>query len=249
MARADLIVAGKRVVIPDGIAPAAIVIRDGTITAVADYGAAADAARRVDVGDAAVLPGVVDTHVHVNEPGRTEWEGFETAVRAADPRARQPGAALGGARGRRDRLRGERSLAGAAGPEAPRLGRLQPRLGRDRVARAVARGDLDRGERARAHAERSGALARRAPRAPGAARAPQGPDRSGLRRRPRRMGSRRDVRRGPGAAPPPPSRDAVRRHAAARRRAADLRAGDVRVRPGNVSVATRRPMGEPIKRA
>src|SRR6266511_1737437 len=83
MARADLIVAGKRVVIPDGIAPAAIVIRDGTITAVADYGAAADAARRVDVGDAAVLPGVVDTHVHVNEPGRTEWEGFETATRAA----------------------------------------------------------------------------------------------------------------------------------------------------------------------
>src|SRR6266508_6844304 len=83
MARADLIVAGKRVVIPDGIAPAAIVIRDGTITAVADYRAAADAARRVDVGDAAVLPGVVDTHVHVNEPGRTEWEGFETATRAA----------------------------------------------------------------------------------------------------------------------------------------------------------------------
>src|SRR6266540_1015533 len=83
MARADLIVAGKRVVIPDGIAPAAIVIRDGTITAVADYGAAADAARRVDVGDAAVLPGVVDTHVHVNEPGRTDWEGFESATRAA----------------------------------------------------------------------------------------------------------------------------------------------------------------------
>src|SRR6266496_2336684 len=83
MARADLIVAGKRVVIPDGIAPAAIVIRDGTITAVADYGAAADAARRVDVGDAAVLPGIVDTHVHVNEPGRTEWEGYESATRAA----------------------------------------------------------------------------------------------------------------------------------------------------------------------
>src|SRR6266496_3647510 len=55
MARADLIVAGKRVVIPDGIAPAAIVIRDGTITAVADYGAAPDAARRVDVGDADAL--------------------------------------------------------------------------------------------------------------------------------------------------------------------------------------------------
>ena len=37
----------------------------------------------VDVGDAAILPGLIDCHVHVNEPGRTEWEGFETATRAA----------------------------------------------------------------------------------------------------------------------------------------------------------------------
>ena len=36
-----------------------------------------------DVGDAVLLPGLVDSHVHVNEPGRTEWEGFETATRAA----------------------------------------------------------------------------------------------------------------------------------------------------------------------
>ena len=36
-----------------------------------------------DVGDAVLMPGLVDTHVHVNEPGRTEWEGFETATRAA----------------------------------------------------------------------------------------------------------------------------------------------------------------------
>src|SRR6266567_6561305 len=48
-----------------------------------DSMAAPDAARQLDVGDAALLPGVVDTHVHVNEPGRTEWEGFETATRAA----------------------------------------------------------------------------------------------------------------------------------------------------------------------
>lgn len=36
-----------------------------------------------DVGNSVILPGLVDTHVHVNEPGRTEWEGFETATRAA----------------------------------------------------------------------------------------------------------------------------------------------------------------------
>ena len=49
----------------------------------AGYGARLDAARDDDLGDLALLPGLVDTHVHVNEPGRTEWEGFETATRAA----------------------------------------------------------------------------------------------------------------------------------------------------------------------
>lgn len=42
-----------------------------------------DGALPLDLGDAVVMPGVVDSHVHVNEPGRTEWEGFETATRAA----------------------------------------------------------------------------------------------------------------------------------------------------------------------
>ena len=37
----------------------------------------------VDVGDSLVMPGLVDSHVHVNEPGRTSWEGFWTATRAA----------------------------------------------------------------------------------------------------------------------------------------------------------------------
>ena len=37
----------------------------------------------IDAGAAVVMPGIVDTHVHINEPGRTEWEGFETATRAA----------------------------------------------------------------------------------------------------------------------------------------------------------------------
>src|SRR5437773_12022552 len=83
MVRADLVVLSTRVVTPEGTAPAAVAISGGVITAIHDHGAAPDSARRVDVGDAVLLPGIVDTHVHVNEPGRTEWEGFETATRAA----------------------------------------------------------------------------------------------------------------------------------------------------------------------
>src|SRR3989442_14868155 len=83
MAAPDLVILSRRVVTGEGIRPAAVAIADGVITAVHEHGGPPDAARQLDVGDAALLPGVVDTHVHVNEPGRTEWEGFETATRAA----------------------------------------------------------------------------------------------------------------------------------------------------------------------
>src|SRR5436309_11297316 len=74
---------------PDGERPASIHIHDGIITDVtrpsspesAPSGGGADEA--IDVGDLVVSPGIVDTHVHVNEPGRTEWEGFDAATRAA----------------------------------------------------------------------------------------------------------------------------------------------------------------------
>ncbi|MBX3190253.1 MAG: allantoinase AllB [Labilithrix sp.] len=79
----DLIVLGKRVVTPAGERPAAIHVRDGSIVAVTDREAAPAGVPTIDAGDLHVLPGLVDTHVHINEPGRTEWEGFETATRAA----------------------------------------------------------------------------------------------------------------------------------------------------------------------
>ncbi len=68
--------------LPGRVRPASIHIDNGTIVRVED-GAASAAEPTVDFGDLVVSPGVVDTHVHVNEPGRTEWEGFDTATRAA----------------------------------------------------------------------------------------------------------------------------------------------------------------------
>jgi allantoinase len=79
----DLIVRGKRVITPEGERPAAIHIRGGTISAVCDFADVPPGIPIQDAGNSAVMPGIVDTHVHINEPGRTEWEGFSTATRAA----------------------------------------------------------------------------------------------------------------------------------------------------------------------
>lgn len=83
MPAADLVVTGARVVTPEGVRPGAVVVRDGLISEIAPVADAPEAVQRVEAGDAWVLPGVVDTHVHINEPGRTEWEGWATASRAA----------------------------------------------------------------------------------------------------------------------------------------------------------------------
>jgi allantoinase len=78
-----LLVVRSRRVVTDAVAPAAIHVRAGTIERIAAWDDVPAGARLDDVGELAVLPGVVDTHVHLNEPGRTEWEGFATATRAA----------------------------------------------------------------------------------------------------------------------------------------------------------------------
>jgi len=68
----------QRVFLPGEVRPAAVEFHDGKITAILPY-----EADGVDLGPLALLPGLVDSHVHVNEPGRTEWEGFASATRAA----------------------------------------------------------------------------------------------------------------------------------------------------------------------
>ena len=78
-----LTVRSRRVVLPDGERPAAIHVDRGVIIRIAPHDDVDRHAELVDAGDDVILPGLVDTHVHVNEPGRTEWEGFDTATRAA----------------------------------------------------------------------------------------------------------------------------------------------------------------------
>ena len=83
MNKTDLIVRSRRVVTTETIAPASIHIRDGSIAALSEWDDAPPQVPLADAGDAVVMPGLVDAHVHVNEPGRTDWEGFATATRAA----------------------------------------------------------------------------------------------------------------------------------------------------------------------
>jgi allantoinase len=73
----------RRVVTPTGVRDAAIIIAGEKIVDVVAPGDIPDTCPVEDVRDRVVLPGLVDAHVHINEPGRTEWEGFETATRAA----------------------------------------------------------------------------------------------------------------------------------------------------------------------
>ncbi|WP_263383353.1 allantoinase AllB [Granulicella arctica] len=73
----------QRVVTPGGTRPGALLVEGGRILAVCNVAEIPGDARVEDFGAAALLPGLVDTHVHINEPGRTEWEGFATATRAA----------------------------------------------------------------------------------------------------------------------------------------------------------------------
>ncbi len=85
MSAPDLIVRGTRVLAEESAepSPAAIHIQHGVITALAPYDQVPNAPNIYEAGDDLVMPGIVDTHVHINEPGRADWEGFTSATRAA----------------------------------------------------------------------------------------------------------------------------------------------------------------------
>ena len=79
----DLVLRSHRVVTPNGTGPATIHVSRGVIVAVHAYDALPPHAPLHDADSATLIPGLVDTHVHINDPGRADWEGFESATRAA----------------------------------------------------------------------------------------------------------------------------------------------------------------------
>ena len=72
----------QRVVLPEGESPASLIVSDGRILAIEEITHPGQGLV-TELGDLAVLPGLIDTHVHFNEPGRTEWEGWKTGTSAA----------------------------------------------------------------------------------------------------------------------------------------------------------------------
>ncbi|MEO7540045.1 MAG: allantoinase AllB [Pyrinomonadaceae bacterium] len=79
----DLIIRSRRVVLPDVIRAASLHMTNGKIERIGEWDETSNETPVTDAGESVVMPGNVDAHVHVNEPGRTEWEGYETATRAA----------------------------------------------------------------------------------------------------------------------------------------------------------------------
>ena len=80
----DLVIRGRRVLTTAGIAGREVGIRDGKIMAIEPLGNGLAGSGLIELADdETIIPGLVDTHVHVNEPGRTAWEGFASATRAA----------------------------------------------------------------------------------------------------------------------------------------------------------------------
>lgn len=84
MQQAELVIRGRRVVAEKSVRPASVHITGGYISSISIFEDVPAGAELIEAApESVVMPGLVDTHVHINEPGRTDWEGFETATRAA----------------------------------------------------------------------------------------------------------------------------------------------------------------------
>ena len=72
-----------RTIIEGAVKDATIIVANGIITEISEGLLQLPDTAFVEAGDNVLMPGVIDPHVHINEPGRTEWEGFDTATKAA----------------------------------------------------------------------------------------------------------------------------------------------------------------------
>src|SRR5262249_22880204 len=80
----ELVIRGRRVVTENSVGPASLHVTRGYISSISIFEDVPAGCELIEAApESIVMPGLVDTHVHVNEPGRTDWEGFETATRAA----------------------------------------------------------------------------------------------------------------------------------------------------------------------
>lgn len=79
----DLAIKGNKICTPEGVRPAVVLIKDGRIADVVSVQPDDLAIGVIDIQDRVLMPGLIDPHVHINEPGRTDWEGFNSATRAA----------------------------------------------------------------------------------------------------------------------------------------------------------------------
>lgn len=79
----SIILYSRRVLINNQLVEASLLIRDGVIQDIELGKHTKEGFQFEDYGDAVIFPGVIDAHIHINEPGRTDWEGFDTATRAA----------------------------------------------------------------------------------------------------------------------------------------------------------------------
>jgi len=76
-------ISSSRVFVAGELIEAAVLFDAGIIRAIVDKNQIPDDCEHQDMGDLVIMPGLIDTHVHINEPGRTDWEGFNTATQAA----------------------------------------------------------------------------------------------------------------------------------------------------------------------
>jgi allantoinase len=79
----DLAISGRNICTPEGMREGVVLVKDGIIVDILPGLTGEVSQTEIDIGESVLMPGIIDPHVHINEPGRTDWEGFNTATRSA----------------------------------------------------------------------------------------------------------------------------------------------------------------------